>query len=602
MEAFGILFGFIPLLILAAIIAGIVALVRHASGDEAPDPGIGTTRRVFLYGLGIVALGLGGGGLTVLLDSIVDAVVFDQVLRGDSFQVAFGIAATLAGMPVWLGLWWAGQRSLERYPTEAGALGRKLYVYLVLGVSAAVFSSSLIPFISDALGGTKDGFSFLAPMVVWGGVWAFHWRMELLEGQPSAVAHTVRRLYVYATSTYGLVMLASGVGIVIGVAFGAAYDGLFRDQLLTGDSALWRGAMRGGLASAAVGGAWWWFHWHRLARGDERSVIRQATTYVVPVFGGVVTVVASVATPLFLILQWAFAQPRPASAAVHFSPVAGAIAAAFVGTLVWGYHARVVVSEAGTAGEQGARARRVYRYLTSAVGLGTVAIGVSILLGVVIGLLVPSAQRTIAGTRWWDETLSTALTLLVVGTPLWLRYWSQQQRLVRAGEAAELDATSRRVYVFVFFGAAVIAALGALSTVLFIVAQAAVDGELSTRVLDGGKWAIGILIAAGAVSAYHWQVLREDRDAIEAAGPSEKPDAGGPGQVTVIAPHGAGELIRNLEERTGISFTVWTRRDDVAAPQADDDALAAAAEQLSAVPGGRAIILIDAGGVHVIPA
>ena len=40
------------------------------------------------------------------------------------------------GFATWAFLWRAAQRSVERSPAEAGALGRKVYVYLVLGVTA----------------------------------------------------------------------------------------------------------------------------------------------------------------------------------------------------------------------------------------------------------------------------------------------------------------------------------------------------------------------------------------------------------------------------------------------------------------------------------
>ena len=50
----------LPLLVLAGIIAGIVAIARRDDGDDI-DPGIGTVRRLVLYGL---AFGAGPGSFT----------------------------------------------------------------------------------------------------------------------------------------------------------------------------------------------------------------------------------------------------------------------------------------------------------------------------------------------------------------------------------------------------------------------------------------------------------------------------------------------------------------------------------------------------------
>ncbi|MEX2599186.1 MAG: DUF5671 domain-containing protein, partial [Dehalococcoidia bacterium] len=138
-------FLLIPLgfLVNIAIIGGIIALVVYAvrrnGGDEAQEePGIGTVRRVFFYGLAFIALMLATTGISFLLSQTLDTLFEEAVLRDDASGIAFGLAATIVGLPIWLLLWRAAQRSMEEHPVERGTLARKLYVYLVLGVSAAV--------------------------------------------------------------------------------------------------------------------------------------------------------------------------------------------------------------------------------------------------------------------------------------------------------------------------------------------------------------------------------------------------------------------------------------------------------------------------------
>ena len=142
MDIFSAFASLVPLLFIAGIVAGIVLLVRRGQ-DGGDVPGIGTTRRLFLYGLAFIALMLVASGLTQLLSSIIDALFTDALSRGDSERPAFGIAATVVGFPIWELLWRAGQKSVDQYPDEVGSMGRKLYHYLVLFITAAVTAITL---------------------------------------------------------------------------------------------------------------------------------------------------------------------------------------------------------------------------------------------------------------------------------------------------------------------------------------------------------------------------------------------------------------------------------------------------------------------------
>jgi hypothetical protein len=211
---FGILGSLIPLIVLGGIVAAAVVAVRR-SGEEPAGPGIGTVRRIFFYGLAFVALMLATSGVTLLLSQVLDSVFGDAIIRQDSFRIAFGLAATVVGFPIWLLLWRAAERSLEQYPAERGTLGRKFYMYLVLGVSAAVGAASLVQLLQGLLTPAAFDVNFIAPVVVWGALWGIHWAWERAEGQPTSIARSVRRLYVYVTSVYGIAavfLLAAAVG------------------------------------------------------------------------------------------------------------------------------------------------------------------------------------------------------------------------------------------------------------------------------------------------------------------------------------------------------------------------------------------------------
>jgi hypothetical protein len=598
MEAFGLIASLVPLLIIGGIVAGIVAVVRRSGGEET-EPGIGSLRRIFLYGLAFVALMLATVGVTMLLDQIVDSLFFEGIIRGQSFKLAFGLAATMVGFPIWALLWMATQRSVERYPPERGTLGRKVYLYLVMGVSAAIAAGFLVRIVSQILEPSEDALSDIAWLVVWSALWAVHWIWETTEGQPSPISKSVRRLYLYATSTYGLILLALGAGLMLTTLLASAYDGMFGGTLLRSRD-LWSDAARTAMAMAAVGGLWWWFHWHRESRSDVDSVLRQIIIYVLGVFGGIVTVVTAAAIALQTTLRWVLDRPDFTTAVAQFDILPSAFATALVAGGVWAYHSTLVLHEAKQAGPRLPSARRAYRYLTAAVGLATLSVGLVLLIGVTIGLIVPSAQESIVGRRWWGAPLSTSLTLMLIGAPLWAIYWLRQQTATQASEALERIALSRRTFIFLVFGIGILATLGSLSGFIFVFLQAALDGELSAKVLDGGKWALATTLTAGVISAYHWQVLREDRLSAPAEAPPTAPVVS-PKIVTAAAPVGAEAIVNAIATSIGVSITVWQRQDQAGTPELTPQQIDDIAERVNAAPGEQVLLVLDGQGVQVIP-
>ena len=120
-------------------------------------------------------------------------------------------------------------------------------------------------------------------LTVWAGVWAYHWRLETEEGQPTVETLGIRRVYRLRRLRRHARDGRNGVGgrhlrhpaRRVRVRVHAARPG--------GDPgrALGRGRCRNGLALAIVGGAGWWAHYLYFARGEARSVIRQAYLFAV---------------------------------------------------------------------------------------------------------------------------------------------------------------------------------------------------------------------------------------------------------------------------------------------------------------------------------
>jgi len=216
-----ILFFLVPLLVLVGIVAVIVASARH--GVPEADQGIGTVRRIFVYVLSLAGLATSGIGMVLLVRFLLDSVFGRAALAVEQSTLALGIALAVVGTPVWLGFWWMAHQAVRTHPVERRALARKVYLYVVLGGAALTSAGGAISFLQWALG-TGD-FSGTPPalVLVWGALWAYHWRLEDQEGELTDVTITIRRLYIYLLALFGLALLATGAGSVLRLALDGAY-------------------------------------------------------------------------------------------------------------------------------------------------------------------------------------------------------------------------------------------------------------------------------------------------------------------------------------------------------------------------------------------
>ena len=442
----------------------------------------------------------------------------------------------------------------------------------------------------------------LAFPLVWGGVWGLHWYIDSQEVPRTEEADSVRRVYVYGTSLYGLVMLLVGLGVILQRLTGEAYDAIFATQvLLPGEGSLWNDTTQTALALFLVGGVFWWWHWHRVSRSDLDSPLRQVYLHFFAILGGAATVIATLGILLFRLIQWALGEADAADAAEQFRYLPAALAALISGGALWGYHWAVVRQESAAGVVGSPAARQAYRYLLAALGLGTLAAGLIILFGVVIGVIVPQSGQELLRADWWRDPLASAASLLLVGVPLWGIYWFGVQRDAGAG-LLDRSALSRRVFIYLVLGAAALAALGNFSALLFMFFRDLFEGQLSAQLVQDAKWSIGVLLTAGAVSVYYWLVLGEDRRAIPAL---EEPAAEAlpvRKAVTALATEAAQPLLRRMEAQFGVPVRLWQRLDpDAEVPSLTDEELRATRERIAEAPGDRVLLTIDAAGVRVVP-
>ena len=610
MGLIGIAVSFVPLLVLGAIIAGAVVLIRRRRNDEV-DPGIGTLKRLYFYGISFAALMALATGLYLLIDSAGDAWLGRGVLFRGQSQLAFALALVLVGAPIWLFHWALAHRAVKQIPWETQALARRIYLHLVLAVSATGAGVGFVFLFRWWLGAGEFNGLHIALPLVWGVVWAFHWRQVDLEKQDYPSDDAVRPLYTYAASLAGLVMLLVGMGVMWHRVFLSAYDALFATELLVSTSpALWNSLMKTALAAAVTGGVLWWWHWRQAtkaqvsqgsSRAETATDIRQVYLYVFAILAGSATVVVSLSIVLFRLLSWWSGPPDFASAGDYFRFLPNALSALVAGGGLWGYHWAVAQQESRASGKL-PEARRVYRYLVAAVALGALGVGLVALLGVGAGSVLPLGGEELSGSRWWRGQLALGLTLLAVGGPLWAYHWFGAQREAVLGGIEELAALPRRVFVYLVFGVAVLIGLGSLITVLFLVLKGVLEADVSIAILQNAKLPLGMALVAGAIGVYHWLVLQEDRRALADAPVETGDEIRAPKYVIALVPGAAQPVIRRLEEKLGTAIRTWQRLDtEGMIPNLTDEDLDDARRRIGDAPGERILLTMDASGINVAP-
>ncbi len=155
-----------------------------------------------------------------------------------------------------------------------------------------------------------------------------------------------------------------------------------------------------------------------------------------------------------------------------------ALAVTITGGLGWWYHRAVL---AGRATPARSEVTRIHEYLLSGISLGAASTGVALLVVALLDAAVPIGAELVSGPVL-NEVMA-AITLLVVGGPLWWVFWRRIQR-ARAVDPAEVLAPSRRVYLVLLFGVAGVVAVIVVLVAVFLVLNDALRGSLGASTVQ----------------------------------------------------------------------------------------------------------------------
>lgn len=622
MGIFGV--GLLSLLVpIALVTLGVGAVHRAAQGDgPTVDPGIGTVRRLFLYGLAFVALGLAATGIALLLGGLLDALFGDLLISASNTELASALSLTVVGLPTWCIFLLLAQRSVRQHTVEHRSLARGFYFLFVRAIALSVVVMNGVQAV-EMLAGLEDfRGSPWGWLVVGSAVWLLHQRIVTTDGADTAAARILDRGYLALGSVIGLYALGAGLLTVIIEPGMTAYDIAFRARLVQAPG--WTDELTRGVILVGIGSVTWWWHWIRHLAPSETTTAWHVVVFLFGILAGVVAAVVASGVMLYTVLAWAFGVSSASDAAQHFAVIVPAAAFVLVGVGSWRYHHAVLRERIGPDEAPG-DAARTYRYLLAAAGLLAASGGFVACLALVIDGLLPISDLVRPGD-WWRDQLAVTLTLVLVGGPLWWASWSSAQRLVERGGAGERDALPRRAFIFVVFAVAVLVSLGNLAALLFQLFDAVLNEEFTRETVRDVRWSIAMLATAGAIAGYYWFILRDDQAQTADVRRSEEPEAeseSAPGSaqdaqadstpgltgarrvraVVIVGPALAMETAARRLEGSGITVTRVRRLDldDATVPPSFATELDGLMGILSNFRVTEALVAIDAGGMNVTP-
>lgn len=561
-----ILLLLLVLVLLGGGVLGVAALTRRRAGSMGA-PGTGrsaetggqSVRRFFQYLLLTGLLVAAASGVTGLLGRLLD---LGRTLVDGGGGLALQLALTVVALPLWLLLAWWTHRRAATEPAELRSLGWATYLTLVSLISLIVAMVGWYRLLTTAVGVSEFRADAIALPLVWTLVWAGHrwWarlgtpREHLL---PLVLLGSVIGLATAATALVSL--LGASLRILTGLS-GASLIGTGTEPLLRAGALL------------AVGAVVWAVYWLRDALGRPRGTGWLVVVLLVGVGVGLITALGSLSVLGYDVLVWLVGDPSSTSASEHFRHTPDRVGAAVVGLLVWWYHQEVLGAGRAVARTE---VRRVYEYLMAAIGLLAASSGLVMVLVTLLEAIAARSQLVVGGSAL--NALLAALVLLAVGTPVWAWHWRLAQRARAADPEGELASVTRRTYLLVLFGVAGVAAVVALITIVYLVLEDALEGGgLDAETIRRVRFALGILLTAGLLSAYHWTIFRSDRDESASLTATATPAAAGGWRGNVLLVGAAdGTVAQEVARRTGASVQLVRRLDAEVVPWSVDDVVTA---------------------------
>ena len=492
-----------------------------------------TARRLYLYLLAGIGLGVLVSGVSLLLTTLFQALGLDagEVLSGEQAvreRLTLATAMSAVALPVWLIHWFLAERGVRpgrpEGDVERSSAVRGLYFALVLGgllIAMVTSAGALVEYVVQALLGDAPGFrdpaGDLGLLIAAAAAWGYHLRVRIRDwriGSISGAGAWLPRAYLYAATFAGLFLLLFGIAdllsLVSRLVIGAP------DPVFDSGQEWWSYPLATALSRVLIGAAAWAGHWWYANRlwadaSDRGAIERQARPrfayYVAVLVVAAAAAIGYLGQGLSGVLDAAFGTLDNDNRVI--AELIATLLAAALFAVAWRIHAgwlRVAAAEPGGSGPAGGE--RLVAYPTAIVGLAFGAVGIGRLLGQLFETLFGGGQVVVGG-QVALEVVADFVPYGVLGIGVWLWQWSRVTRARHADPIGEGASTVRRAALLIVLAVSVLAGVAALGTILYQLFGTlfGIDarGDLGVP--------LGALIAAVAVAAYHGQLLRHDAGA-----------------------------------------------------------------------------------------
>lgn len=497
-----------------------------------------TARRLYLYVMAAIGLGVLVAGLSLLLTTLLEAIGIDSgaVFSGEQAareRLTLATAMTAVALPVWLIHWFVAERGVQEgrpgADLERSSAVRGLYFALVLGgllLAAFVSLRALVEWVVLSVVG-ESTFSNpagdLGLLVTAGAAWGYHVSVRLRDwrsGPITGAGAWLPRAFLYVAIFVGLFVLLFGVADLLALA-GRFLAGDAGTPVFDEGGAWWTFPLASALSRVLVGGVAWIGLW-RYARqlwadegyrgATERPARLRFAFFVAALVvsaGAALGYAGQVGGLLIGAVLGTGTGDRPGVSPLGEVVAAGVAALVFASA--WWVHARWLRSAARDPGAEVTvpRPERLVAYPTALVGLAVGAVGAARLLGIVLDLILGGGRVVIGGDQT-ERVFADFAPYAILGFGTWLWHWSAVMRAVAAEPAAEGASTVRRTALLATLAVAVLAGVASLGVVLYRLFGTLFGLEGPANVAAELSVPIGALVVAVAIALYHGGLLRQD--------------------------------------------------------------------------------------------
>ena len=444
---------------------------------------------------------------------------------GTIASIAFQIATIIIALPLFLVHWLWAQRLAAREGNEREAGLRGLYHYgMLAGFLAPIIANaySLIAFLFWLAAG-RPGYepSFgdsssplrgilynLIAIIVCTLLWFYQHRVvtddlkSIAEGDTFA---TLRRLYMFVFSAWGLIMTTTAIiHIIRWIMF---QFGGRNDLLILGGGI---GYLTDEVARLMVGVPLWLVFWRQAQhmfigpiQAERESALRKFYLYTT-VFVAALSAVTNMTLILAGLFRRVLGLPSQGDIRTPLPIILGM-------AVLWAYHAFALREDASNSAESAKQGsvRRLYLYLIAGIGLAAFLVGLSGDISVLIRLF---SQRFADPLR---ESLAWFTAALIAGLPVWLLPWRQAQveavALTPEGVEARRSVV-RKIYLYFYLFVATMTVLSSAVYILYRLLSLALGERGEGNLVTGIAQAVAYAVVGVLVWLYHGSALRGDGD------------------------------------------------------------------------------------------